>query len=296
MGWRFRKSIRIAKGVNLNFSKRGVSASVGIPGTGLRYTTAKSGARAKVPVDRSSPGVGGLRLALCVVMLLCLMAVCAPRREADTDHGTQPIPFGAVHSPNPQAEPDTTAVATVDPSTEPQAAIAVPVEAEGTDPKAESLFRMAKALETRNPRGAAEYYHELLRDFGDCDLAPIAEERLAALGFASEEFRESLADEADAELEVGVPSESLEDSIRRTLELRRRKSAAAAPRRYAGQAMVSSAIGQQLRAATQGPRPSSVAIGSDAGVIGGGGGGAGLCGAPTLDGTPCRRRGNCPFH
>jgi hypothetical protein len=57
MGWRFHRSVRIVPGLRLNFSKRGVSASVGqrgawatlgrrgvrttvgLPGSGLSYTT-----------------------------------------------------------------------------------------------------------------------------------------------------------------------------------------------------------------------------------------------------------------
>jgi hypothetical protein len=61
MGWSFRKSIRIAPGVRLNFSRRGVSTSFGgkgftyntrgrttvsLPGTGIRYTTTASSAKA----------------------------------------------------------------------------------------------------------------------------------------------------------------------------------------------------------------------------------------------------------
>jgi hypothetical protein len=37
MGWRFRKSIRVGKGININLSNRGVGWSAGIPGSGLRY-------------------------------------------------------------------------------------------------------------------------------------------------------------------------------------------------------------------------------------------------------------------
>ena len=58
MGWRFRKSFKVAPGVRLNVSKKGISTSIGptkgakinigpngtrftasIPGTGLSYTT-----------------------------------------------------------------------------------------------------------------------------------------------------------------------------------------------------------------------------------------------------------------
>ena len=39
MGFRFRKSIKLGKGVRLNLSKRGVGMSFGIPGTGISYST-----------------------------------------------------------------------------------------------------------------------------------------------------------------------------------------------------------------------------------------------------------------
>ncbi len=42
MGWRIRKSIPVARGVRLNLSRGGVSASAGVPGTGVYYTTEKS--------------------------------------------------------------------------------------------------------------------------------------------------------------------------------------------------------------------------------------------------------------
>lgn len=39
MGWRFRKTIRLGKGININLSRRGVGWSAGIPGSGLRYVS-----------------------------------------------------------------------------------------------------------------------------------------------------------------------------------------------------------------------------------------------------------------
>ncbi|MBR8458433.1 DUF4236 domain-containing protein [Burkholderia dolosa] len=67
MGWGFRKSVKIAPGIRVNFSKSGVSTSVGgrgftyntrgrvtasIPGTGIRYThSTKSAKRTSSPVS-----------------------------------------------------------------------------------------------------------------------------------------------------------------------------------------------------------------------------------------------------
>jgi hypothetical protein len=39
MGLRFNKTIKVGKGVNVNLSKRGVSWSFGIPGTGVRWSS-----------------------------------------------------------------------------------------------------------------------------------------------------------------------------------------------------------------------------------------------------------------
>lgn len=71
MGWRFRKRIKICKGVNLNINKNSVglsvgtkgarysvnsngrkTASVGIPGTGLYYTETAGGNRKQTKVKR----------------------------------------------------------------------------------------------------------------------------------------------------------------------------------------------------------------------------------------------------
>lgn len=66
MGWGFRKSIKVAPGVRINFSKSGVSTSIGgkgltynsrgrvtasIPGTGIRYTQSLNSRRTSRPVD-----------------------------------------------------------------------------------------------------------------------------------------------------------------------------------------------------------------------------------------------------
>ena len=75
MGLRFRKSVKICKGVKINFSKsgaslslggrghsvnvgkRGVKSTIGIPGTGLSYTTKTGGNshKSKAPSRKSSP-------------------------------------------------------------------------------------------------------------------------------------------------------------------------------------------------------------------------------------------------
>ncbi len=75
MGFRFRKSVRIAPGVRLNFSKKGLSSlsvgrpgatvnmnadgaktTLGLPGTGLSYSTKRTAARSGAELD--APGAG----------------------------------------------------------------------------------------------------------------------------------------------------------------------------------------------------------------------------------------------
>ena len=76
MGWRFRKRVKIAPGVNLNFSKsgtsvtvggkgasvnvgkKGVYGNVGIPGTGIYNREKLSNVTAK-PKDEPEPLTGG---------------------------------------------------------------------------------------------------------------------------------------------------------------------------------------------------------------------------------------------
>jgi len=52
MGFRFRKSVRLGKGLRLNFSSRGVGISTGIKG--LRFGVGPSGAR----ITAGIPGTG----------------------------------------------------------------------------------------------------------------------------------------------------------------------------------------------------------------------------------------------
>jgi hypothetical protein len=106
MGWRFRRSIRLAPGVRWNFGKRstsltlgprgfkttigtaGTRRTIGLPGTGLSYTTTSSRTRreprtpsvrppvaapTRVPV-RFGITTSGIRVAACCVVLGCLLA------------------------------------------------------------------------------------------------------------------------------------------------------------------------------------------------------------------------------
>ena len=62
MGFRFRKSIKLAPGVRLNLSKTGVSASAGMPGGGLYYTTRHTGGGARES-SRPTKALAGSALA-----------------------------------------------------------------------------------------------------------------------------------------------------------------------------------------------------------------------------------------
>lgn len=87
MGFRFQKRIKIAPGITINLSKSGVSASVGvrgarktfglgktrttvgIPGTGVNYTSVSS----SPPTDSIGASIGsGLAVALIAVILFFL--------------------------------------------------------------------------------------------------------------------------------------------------------------------------------------------------------------------------------
>ena len=74
MGFRFHRSVRLAKGLRLNFSKSGASLSVGGPGATVNL--GRRGPRATVGL----PGTGlsyssGLRLGRLVLVLMILGAL-----------------------------------------------------------------------------------------------------------------------------------------------------------------------------------------------------------------------------
>lgn len=86
MGFRFKKSFKIIPGVKLNVSKKGLSSislggkgvsmnfgkkgrrtTVGIPGTGMSYTSSSRHRRTR---KKSSGGCGGLILLIIIVMVV----------------------------------------------------------------------------------------------------------------------------------------------------------------------------------------------------------------------------------
>jgi hypothetical protein len=92
--FRFRRSVRIGPGVRLNFSKSGVSTSVGLhgahvtighgkvretvglPGTGLSYTEVHSthADEAQQPEEQSPRGAGGLIMLVIVLAIVFAVA------------------------------------------------------------------------------------------------------------------------------------------------------------------------------------------------------------------------------
>ncbi|PNP98510.1 DUF4236 domain-containing protein [Moraxella sp. RCAD0137] len=87
MGFRFKKSFKIIPGVKLNVSKKGLSSvslggkgasmnfgkkgrrtTVGIPGTGMSYTSTSK--RRRRTRKKSSGGCGGLILLIIIVMVV----------------------------------------------------------------------------------------------------------------------------------------------------------------------------------------------------------------------------------
>lgn len=95
MGFRFRRSIKIAPGIRLNVSKSGLSASigrrgatinisdkgtkatVGIPGTGISYSESLASAKRSRPeaVDESGSAEGGKNLLLGIAFIVALIFI-----------------------------------------------------------------------------------------------------------------------------------------------------------------------------------------------------------------------------
>lgn len=104
MGFRFRRSVRVLPGVRLNFSKSGVSTSVGghgttvnfskrgtrtivgLPGTGLSYSSTKPRSGGLPSASGTSGGVGGL-IALAFGLLL-LVGFCSSRTTSSPSSAT----------------------------------------------------------------------------------------------------------------------------------------------------------------------------------------------------------------
>lgn len=99
MGWRFRNSVKILPGIRLNFGKSGISTSlggrgaslnigskgtrstIGVPGTGISYSTLHSDANTPTGDGVSSTRGCGCWSVVGALMLIFIIARCAPSDE-----------------------------------------------------------------------------------------------------------------------------------------------------------------------------------------------------------------------
>lgn len=142
VGFRFRRSLRIAPGLRLNFSKSGVSTSiggrgttfnigprgnrttVGIPGTGLFWTATQNRQpraspttllQSSSPGPPSSSGVQGCGWAAALIAVLALIGMCSPKQPGQTASTGTPsteqasVAYVNVRSANCRAGPKATA-------------------------------------------------------------------------------------------------------------------------------------------------------------------------------------------
>lgn len=140
MGFRFRRSLKIAPGLRLNFSKSGISTSiggpgatynvgsrgtrttVGLPGTGLFWTsTSGRGSRAtgEDPTyggssPSSSVGAAGCGWAVALIALIAMIGMCSSKTPAPSTSTTAAAPqsstfYVKVRSANCRSAPASTA-------------------------------------------------------------------------------------------------------------------------------------------------------------------------------------------
>jgi Protein of unknown function (DUF4236)/Bacterial SH3 domain len=110
MGWRFRNSVKIAPGIRLNFSKSGISTSLG--GSGATVNIGSKGTRSTLGIPGSgvsystlhSPGQGGIEegpttasrsrsgcwSVVGVIALLLAISRCGTSGSPETSHNAEP--------------------------------------------------------------------------------------------------------------------------------------------------------------------------------------------------------------
>lgn len=188
MGWRFRKSIRIAKGFNLNLSRRGPSVSAGVPGSGWWWSASKPWPKRRRADRQEMEAAGGngclgvlglAAIAGCVWWFWPAGSIVAPvptEPAATSVRLYEPAPaakdaegFGRAEAADPKEEPP------------PE-----PVRVEAPKgPDAATLLKMGRNLESRNPAAARKYFRELIEAHPDSPEAKAAEKRIKAMGSAS---------------------------------------------------------------------------------------------------------------
>ena len=113
MGLRFRKSLRIAPGVRLNFTQRGVSTTVGprgasinlgssgargnvgIPGTGLSYSQRLSGSGGGSSGSSNQASQGGCGLLAVIGFIVLLIGMCSKSDNGSTSGSTSAMSGGS---------------------------------------------------------------------------------------------------------------------------------------------------------------------------------------------------------
>lgn len=107
MGWRFRKSVKIAPGTRLNFSKSGVSMTNRVGKTGLYHRTQLAGGQKR----RSASDGGEKKKPGCLLKIIGLLLILGALGSCVGVKTQTPAA--------PSAAPTVTATATVEPTAEP---------------------------------------------------------------------------------------------------------------------------------------------------------------------------------
>ena len=118
MGWRFRKSVKIAPGTRVNISKSGVSVTNRVGKTGLSHRTQILGGR-RSSSSKSGGGclgriIGGIVALFIIGLLLSRIPPKATDAEAPGAEAAPELPIVAV-----SAEPEQTPEPTPDPTPDP---------------------------------------------------------------------------------------------------------------------------------------------------------------------------------
>jgi hypothetical protein len=116
VGFRFRKSIRVLPGIKLNFSRTGIStsvgtpgamvnfsergtrATVGLPGSGLSYSTLLSTNKDLATATNTSGGSGCL-VAVVTVLAVVALAQCTNAERSSTGNSTNSTPQALMAQP-----------------------------------------------------------------------------------------------------------------------------------------------------------------------------------------------------
>jgi hypothetical protein len=177
MGWRFRKSFRLTKGLHLNVSRSGVGMSAGVPGSGLWWQSPRLRLRGRDAGPSTGGGCGcGCLIALAVFGTFVVLTVATQpeRRPATAAKGFTAAPpsegFGRERDPLPVTDAK---------KDEERPAMAPTRAARG--PNARTLLNMAKGLEGRNGPAAVRYYGDVIDRFPGSPEADEAAARLATI-------------------------------------------------------------------------------------------------------------------